>query len=153
MKINVLLLAGLLTANAATVSPSTFGKGSKSPKGSKSTILPKETKSGSFSPGKGSRTRDRNSTMAPTLAPTTMTIDEVAGSSSFPLRRRGRNARRRLRRGDGTGYSALKKKNKDEKTSKSSKGAKGAKSSYVGKNTTTAAPTSAPTLEYTEFNP
>lgn len=156
MKIHVLLAAvGILGSTAsAAVSPSTFGKGSKSPKGSKSTILPKETKSSSFSPGKGSRLPGNNST-APTMAPTTTTIDidEVAGSSSFPLRLRGRRmTRRHLHRGDGTGYSALKKKNKGS-SPKTSKSSKGAKSSCVGKNTTAAAPTPFPTLEDTEFNP
>ena len=155
MKIHVLLAAvGILGSTAsAAVSPSTFGKGSKSPKGSKSTILPKETKSSSFSPGKGSRLPGNNST-APTMAPTTMTIDEVAGSSSFPLRLRGRRmTRRRLHRSDGTGHSALKKKNKGSSPKTPSKSSKGTKSSCVGKNTTTAAPTPFPTLEDTEFNP
>ena len=136
----VLFLSTVLAvANAATVPP--VGKGSKSPK---STILPKETKSGGS--GKGGSKSPKGSEKVPTMAPTT-TIDIDVASSSFPLRLRGRMTRRRLHRGDGTEYSALEKKNKGSspspKTSRSSKGAK----------TTTAAPTSAPTLEDTEFLP
>ena len=129
------------SASPAPTPYENHGKGSSS----STSVSSRGGKASRSSPSKGS-----NSTEAPTVAPTTLTIDEVGSSSSFPLRGRRRMSRRRLRRGDGTGYSA-KGEGSSPMTSKSSKIAKS--SYYHGNNTTTAAPTPFPSFEDTEILP